>query len=658
MPNKTEFSYSEAFSRNIGWLLKDEQTLLQTKKVAIAGLGGVGGSHLLTLTRLGLGHFHIADFDHFELANFNRQAGAIISNLGKPKIDALASMAKDINPELDITLFPEGISHDNLDHFLEGVDIYVDGLDFFVLDIRRAIFRRCAELGIPAVTVAPLGMGAALLNFLPEKMTFEQYFQLDGHTQEEQYLRFLLGLAPAMLQNGYLVAPEAVDLASKKGPSTPMACEMCAGLAGTQVLKILLGRGKIYSAPTGLQFDAYKNKMKKTWRPGGNQNPLQQIGLMIGRRVFRKKYNEVTAKDNNPTVEMSAVEKIIDTAKWAPSGDNTQPWRFEIKSDEYFVVHAYDTREHCVYDLEGHGSQLAIGALLETITIAANHFGFKATISQRENLPETSPTFDVNLSLDSNLKPDPLYTYIPIRSVQRRAMKTRHLTDREKMELENTVAPEFKVKWLEGFSNRFKTASLMYKNAGVRLTMPEAYEVHKNIIEWRTKFSYDRIPEKALGIDPLLTRSMEWALKSWKRVAFMNRYMAGTVMPRIEMDLLPGIACGAHFALVCNKPPDNMRDYLLAGRKIQRFWLTATKLGLQLQPETTPLIFASYLKNNITFTSINKIEARSKNITEELKHLLQEQEITKVMFMGRIGAGELPISRSLRLSLNTLIQSK
>ena len=76
----TPFTYDLAFSRNIGWVTRDEQHDLRDKRVAIAGMGGVGGSHLLTLTRLGIGGFHLADFDTFELANFNRQAGA-----GSPK---------------------------------------------------------------------------------------------------------------------------------------------------------------------------------------------------------------------------------------------------------------------------------------------------------------------------------------------------------------------------------------------------------------------------------------------------------------------------------------------------------------------------------------------------------------------------------------------
>src|SRR5512137_1181382 len=103
------FSYDQAFSRNIGWVTRPEQEALRHKRVAIAGMGGVGGVHLLTLARLGLGAFNIADFDLFDIANFNRQVGAAVSTIGKPKVEVLAAMAKDINPDLDIRVFPTGV---------------------------------------------------------------------------------------------------------------------------------------------------------------------------------------------------------------------------------------------------------------------------------------------------------------------------------------------------------------------------------------------------------------------------------------------------------------------------------------------------------------------------------------------------------------------
>jgi molybdopterin/thiamine biosynthesis adenylyltransferase len=289
-PLSTEpFDYAKAFSRTIGWITTAEQPVLRAKRVAIAGLGGVGGAHLLTLTRLGIQSFNLADFDRFGTENFNRQAGAFRSTVGQPKVEVVSRMARDINPDLDINAFPDGVTPDNMDAFLSGVDLYVDGLDFFVLDIRAKLFALCAERGIPAITAAPLGMGAAVLAFLPGRMTFEQYFQLEGQPRNEQLLRFMVGLAPSVLHQAYLVEPSAVDLVNQRGPSTPMACEICAGIAGTQALKILLGRGEVIAAPHGLHFDAYRNKLVHTWRPGGNSHPLQRLILWLARRRFMGK---------------------------------------------------------------------------------------------------------------------------------------------------------------------------------------------------------------------------------------------------------------------------------------------------------------------------------------------------------------------------------
>jgi molybdopterin/thiamine biosynthesis adenylyltransferase len=281
------FSYREAFDRNLGWITEPEQRLLRDKRVAIAGLGGVGGAHVLTLTRLGIGHFSLADFDSFEVHNFNRQAGASLPTVGRPKLEVMSEMAASINPQVEIRGFADGVHAGNVEQFLDGVDLYVDGLDFFVLDVRRLVFELCAQRGIPAITVAPLGMGAALLAFMPGGMTFERYFGLsDDCSEAEKSARVLVGLTPSMLQLGYLVDPSRVDLARQRGPSTAMACDLCAGIAGTEALKILLGRGRVYAAPWGIHFDAYKNRLRRTWRPGGNAHPMQKALIALTKRRF------------------------------------------------------------------------------------------------------------------------------------------------------------------------------------------------------------------------------------------------------------------------------------------------------------------------------------------------------------------------------------
>lgn len=282
------FNYDEAFSRNLGWVTPGEQQTLRGKSVAIAGLGGVGGQYLLTLARLGVGRFHLAEFDRFELANFNRQAGAFVSSIGQSKLDVMCAMAREVNPEVQLRMFDSGVDERNVSEFLSGVDLFLDGLDFFALDVRALVFARCNELRVPASTVAPLGMGAAMLNFVPGRMSFAEYFGLERCRPDEKPLRFLLGLAPAALHRRYLVDPSFVDLKGHRGPSTAMACQLCAGVAATEALKILLGRGRVVAAPFGIHFDAYRNVLVRTWRPLGYRGPVQRLIHLIARRQFSK----------------------------------------------------------------------------------------------------------------------------------------------------------------------------------------------------------------------------------------------------------------------------------------------------------------------------------------------------------------------------------
>ncbi|HVF64125.1 MAG TPA: ThiF family adenylyltransferase [Casimicrobiaceae bacterium] len=284
-----KFEYVAAFGRNLGWVTRDEQAALNGKRIAIAGLGGVGGVHLLTLVRLGVGRFTLADFDTFELANFNRQVGATMTSLGQPKLGVMAAMARDINPALAIETFDEGVTAENVDRFLDGVDLFLDGLDFFALREREFVFAACAKKGIPATTVAPLGMGAALLNFMPGAMSFDDYFGLAGRSDDEKAVRFLVGLAPSFLHRRYLADRSFVDLAAQRGPSMSIACQACAAVAAAEALKILLGRGKVRAAPHGVHFDAYRNALVRTWRPGGWRNPLQRAATSLAMRELLRK---------------------------------------------------------------------------------------------------------------------------------------------------------------------------------------------------------------------------------------------------------------------------------------------------------------------------------------------------------------------------------
>lgn len=282
------WDYLEAFSRHDGLLSPAEQERLRSSHVAIVGMGGVGGIHLATLARLGIGRFTIADPDRFELVNMNRQYGARIDTLGRRKVDVMADEARRINPDVEIRTFPEAIRAETTAEFLEGADLFVDGIDFFALEMRRRLFRQAAANGIYSVTAGPMGFGAAWLAFHPLGMSFDRYFDLkDDQTELERLIAFVAGLTPALLQRTYIDA-QRVSLKTGRGPSAALACHLCAGVVAAEAVKILLGRGGVSCAPEYSQFDAYRGLLRRGRLRWGNRGPLQRLKRWWLRRLLER----------------------------------------------------------------------------------------------------------------------------------------------------------------------------------------------------------------------------------------------------------------------------------------------------------------------------------------------------------------------------------
>jgi nitroreductase len=350
----------------------------------------------------------------------------------------------------------------------------------------------------------------------------------------------------------------------------------------------------------------------------------------------------------------SPIHQILDLARWAPSGDNTQPWQFEIVDECNFVIYGRDTRADCVYDLDGRASQLSLGALIETIDIAAAGLGLGTQVARRTGMPDTEPTFDVSVLPQADRTEARLVPAIPARRVFRRPMSLRAIGEPERRTLNAAVGPDHELLWFGDLSERLQWASLLWSNAGLRLRLPEAFEVHRRVIQWHARFSPDRIPDQALGAGPATLAIMRLAMSSWARVNFLNTWLGGTIGPRLEMDWIPALACGAHIAIVAKQAPQTIDDQLAAGRAVQRFWLTATQLGLQHQPAVTPLIFSRYLRDGLRFTSDPSLQASAVRIQAQLE-LLLGQRSNDVVWLGRLGHGAPASSRSERKLLAALL---
>jgi len=279
------FEYGDAFSRNLGLVGPDEQKVVSETTVAIAGLGAVGGAHLVTLARMGFQKFRIADLDTYELANFNRQVGATLPTLDQAKVDVMRQLVLEINPGAEVACFPQGVTADNATEFLEGVDVAIDGLDYFAVDARLVFYRAARNARIPVVAAGPLGCSVALLVFVPDGMSWEEYFAMDlARSDLDRYVLFAVGTAPKGLHISY-IDRRYVDLERKRGPSLAPAVQLCAGATGAEVMKLVLGRGPVYSAPYYQQFDAYKCRFTRGKLRWGNRGPMQRLKLWWVRRL-------------------------------------------------------------------------------------------------------------------------------------------------------------------------------------------------------------------------------------------------------------------------------------------------------------------------------------------------------------------------------------
>jgi hypothetical protein len=348
------------------------------------------------------------------------------------------------------------------------------------------------------------------------------------------------------------------------------------------------------------------------------------------------------------------LRQVLNLARWAPSGDNTQPWRFEVVGPMQVAVHYVPAPELGVFNLDHFAGRLALGALLETLAIAATAHGWQATARRRPESPATAPVYDVVFQSDPEVAPSPLAAHVETRATQRRTMPARPLSAAEKAVLEQSVGKLYRIIWLDSGPDKRWIARQLSQADKIRLTIPETFAVHRDTVAWGAQTSEDRIPDAAIAVDPLLRRLMRWAMGDWGRVELLNR-LGGHWLPRLEMDVLPALRCGAHFLIVGTNPGRRLADHVAAGRAMQRFWLTAASLGLQLQPEMAPLIFSRYVAQGLRFSARARAWGDAMDIRARFAERLGRMEWEQALFMGRVGQAAPVRGRSLRKPLSALL---
>ena len=144
------------FARTELMLGAEAMERLARSRVAVFGIGGVGGYVVEALARSGVGALDLIDNDTISVTNINRQIFALHSTLGRPKVDVAAERVRDINPKCQVTTHQMFYLPENADEIdLSCFDYVVDSLD--TITAKMEIARRCLRLGVTHIC----SMGAA-----------------------------------------------------------------------------------------------------------------------------------------------------------------------------------------------------------------------------------------------------------------------------------------------------------------------------------------------------------------------------------------------------------------------------------------------------------------------------------------------------------------
>jgi molybdopterin/thiamine biosynthesis adenylyltransferase len=213
-------SVPQRYLRNREIISSQEQLKLAESRVAVVGLGGLGGQVILLLARLGVGHLVAVDWDLFDETNLNRQALSSGSSLGKQKSQVAVDVVSSINPGIEVLPYQGRLELSNATEILFGSDVVVDALDS--VPDRLILERTTKQLGVPLVHGALAGFEGWVTTIFPDDPGLMRLY--GGNQAKGNDLR----------------RPDAILGVPAPAPA------IIASLQTMEVIKIILNRGRLF----------------------------------------------------------------------------------------------------------------------------------------------------------------------------------------------------------------------------------------------------------------------------------------------------------------------------------------------------------------------------------------------------------------------------
>ena len=641
--------------RNRYKITREEQARLQGYTIGIAGLSvskpiailmgmeGVGGS------------YRFADFDSLSLSNMNRlQSGT--HNLGVNKTLIAARELFEIDPYLDIKLFQEQLTEENIDAFLlEGgkIDILVEMCDDLFIKVR--LRERARALGIPVLMYTnDRGLiDVERFDLEPERPLFHG---LAGALEAESFrdlstrdkVPFVLKiLGEEQISNRSIVSLLEIEESVSSWPQLASGVALGGMLCTDAARRILLGEfnssGRYYVDVEEIVSDGSRESepVLSPMRGGIAEEALSPVEpLSLPRR--------------GPSVEREEVVSMVRQGMLAPSGGNCQPWKFIFRQGRLLCIHDIE-RSKSFLDFEHSATYLAFGAALENMVLAAQAMGLATELRlfpQADN-----PLVICELLLirtRGNTGSPELLEQIPYRLTNRKLAEPVPLneTDRKAL-LDCAAASGARLHLLEERDRLDIIGDLLGKGDRFRFLNQIMHREMMAEIRWNAeevKATRDGLDVATLELTPADQAGMR-LVSRWGPMKLLGKLGGGRTLEKPSRKAIQAASAVGLITVEGVGP----QSYLMGGRAMERLWLTATSRGLAFQPVTAILYLFSRLERG-DGTGLSEKEIRKlAKLRKDFRQLFDIPDHHAEVMLFRMAHAEPASARSLRRKVEDVL---
>ena len=645
-------------NRNQHKITAAEQRTLGTKKVGIVGQS-VGQSVALTMAmERSLGEIRLADFDTLGLSNLNRlRAG--LHNLGVPKVYITAREIAEIDPFIVVKCYPDGVAQDTIDDFLLSggpLDLLIDECDS--LDIKVWLRHHARYHRIPVLMeTSDRGLvDIERFDLEPQRPIFHGLVgdlhpqELSGLSTSDKIPYVLQIIGEPTMSDRARASMLEVGQSIKTWPQLASAVTLGGGAAADVARRMNLGTIR----HSGRYWVDVEEIVPNTVVPEPPPAPEPE-NLPLADETMLAQVGHAGSFTPPPLRPAPALrERLVSAAVAAPSGGNSQPWRWLASNDALHLFHDR-SRSAAMPDFEHHAGYVALGAALENVVLAAHAEGLEAALRlfPSAEAPDLVASVGLYEGVVAGVEPhwrDELAAQIGVRHTNRRTQRTR-LPAAMLAELTEAVrsVAGAELHLLAEDSELTSIGELVGEGDRLRFLDERCNRDLLSEIRW-TPEEGERTRD-GLTLDNLELgrgdRAALQMLRSWRSLRLVRAWNGGRGFVRGS---LQSITTSGAVGLL-TMPGTRPLDYLHGGRAVERMWLVAQAQGLAVQPMTAlPYMFARVFQGDglgldpTTTAALQRLRA-------PYLRLFPGAEQTAEVLLFRISQAEPTPARALRREL-------